>query len=85
LKGKAPATVTGGYNVKTGEVAARAGGGGKCAEDHVVEALGGNKVEIRFTVAVRPRTGVQVPVCLRCEETYGRDSFPPGTLFKSDK
>jgi hypothetical protein len=84
LKGKAPATVTGGYNTSTGEVAARACGGGKCAEDHVFEALGGNKAETRFTEAVRPRTGAEVPVCPRCEGTYGRGAFPPGTKFKSD-
>jgi RHS repeat-associated protein len=85
LKGKAPATVTGGYNVKTGEVAARACGGGKCAEDHVLDALGGVKADVRFTEAVRPRTGAQVPVCPRCEGSFGRDPFPPGTLFKTDK
>jgi RHS repeat-associated protein len=85
LKGKAPATVTGGYNVRTGEVAARACGGGKCAEDHVVDALGGNKSDVRFTTAVRPRTGEQVPVCPRCEGKYGRDSFPSGTKFKTDQ
>lgn len=85
MKGKAPATVTGGYNVKTGEVAARPCGGGKCAEDHVVDASGGNKEDIRFAEAIRPRTGDQVPVCLRCESTYGREPFPPGTRFKSDE
>ncbi|MGB4066210.1 MAG: RHS repeat-associated core domain-containing protein [Azonexus sp.] len=85
LKGKAPATVTGGYNVKTGEVAARACGGGKCAEDHVVDALGGNKADVRFTEAMRPRTGEQVPVCQRCEASYGRSPFPSGTRFKSDE
>ena len=84
LKGQAPATVTGGYNVRTGEVAARACGGGKCAEDHVVGALGGKKADVRFTTAKRPRTGEEVPVCPRCELSYGRDSFPPGTKFKSD-
>jgi hypothetical protein len=84
LKGKAPATVTGGYNTRTGEVAARACGGGKCAETHVVEALGGNKAEVGLTEAVRPRTGMEVPVCLSCEATYGRDAFPPGARFKSD-
>jgi len=84
LKGKAPATVTGGYNTRTGEVAARACGAGKCAETHVVEALGGNKVDVGLTEAVRPRTGLEVPVCPRCEATYGRRAFPPGTKFKSD-
>jgi hypothetical protein len=85
LKGKAPATVTGGYNVKTGEVAARACGGGKCAENHVVDALGGVKGDVRFTEAVRPRTGAEVPVCARCEATFGRGPFPSNTRFKTDE
>lgn len=45
---KKPATITAGYNIDTGEVAARACGGGKCAEDHVVDALGGNPDKRRF-------------------------------------
>jgi RHS repeat-associated protein len=85
LKGRAPATVTGGYNVQTGEVAARACGGGKCAENHVVDALGGDKGDVRFTEAVRPRTGAEVPVCPRCEATFGREPFPPNTRFKTDE
>jgi hypothetical protein len=83
LKGKAPATVTGGYNKATGEVTARACGGGKCAETHVVDALGGKKANVGLTEAVRPRTGLEVPVCAACEATYGRGAFPPGTKFKS--
>lgn len=85
LKGKAPATVTGGVNTRTGEVAARSCGGGKCAEDHVVDALGGKKEDVKFTEAVRPRTGEEVPVCPRCEGKYGREAFPKGTKFKSDR
>ena len=85
FKGKAPATVTGGYNIKTGNVAARAYGGGKCAEDHVLDALSGEKAEVRFTTAVRPRTGAKVPVCARCEGSYGREPFPLGTRFKNDE
>ena len=85
LKGRAPATVTGGYNVQTGEVAARACGGGKCAENHVVDALGGVKGDVRFTEAIRPRTGAEVPVCFRCEATFGREPFPRNTRFKTDE
>jgi len=80
---KAPATVTAGYNRVTGQVAARACGGGKCAEDHVVEALGGKSADISFTEAIRPRTFEEVPICLVCEGKYGRDAFPPDTIFKS--
>jgi hypothetical protein len=82
--GRAPATVTSGYNVRTGEVAARACGNSMCAESHVVEALGGVKEEVRFTEAIRPRTGAEVPICPNCEATFGRDVFPPGTSFKTD-
>jgi RHS repeat-associated protein len=85
LKGKAPATVTGGYNTKTGEVAARACGGGKCAEDHVFDALGRAKGDVRFTEAIRPRTGAEVPVCARCEASFGREPFPRNTRFKTDE
>jgi hypothetical protein len=80
-----PATVTAGYNVKTGQVAARACGGGKCAEDHVTDALGGKKEDVRFTEATRTSHGGEVPVCERCEATYGRSQFPAGTRFKSDE
>ncbi len=82
--GKSKATVTGGYNTETGEVTAQACGGGKCAEDHVVDALGGDKTKVKFTEALRPRTGQEVPVCQTCEQNYGRDAFPDGTKFKSD-
>ncbi|WP_268810530.1 RHS repeat domain-containing protein [Variovorax sp. Root434] len=85
LGSKAPATVTGGYNVKTGDVAARACSGGKCAEDHVVDALGGAKGDVRFSEAIRPRTGREVPVCPRCEANFGRSPFPRNTRFKSDE
>lgn len=55
-----------------------------CAEDHVVEALGGNREHIRFTEAVRPRNSREVPVCVRFEENYGRNAFPPKTRFEKD-
>lgn len=71
-------------NVVTGEVAAGSCGGGQCAEDVVVDKMGGNADDVRFTSAIRPRTGEQVPVCLDCEAAYGRQSFAPGTIFKSD-
>jgi hypothetical protein len=85
LKRGAPAAVTAGYNRVTGQVAARAScGGGICAEDKVVEALGGNKTNVVFTEAKRPRTGKEVRICLKCEANYGREAFPPGTGFRSD-
>ena len=83
--GASKATVTGGVNTETGQVAACANGGEGCAEDNVVRELGGDKEKVQFTEAIRPRTGEQVPVCERCEERYGRDKFPDGTRFKSDE
>lgn len=80
-----PAAISGGYDIHTGEVATGCSGGGLCAEDRVVEALGGDRRRVRHTEAVRPRTGGQVPVCERCEGRYGREAFPPGTQFKSDR
>lgn len=56
-----------------------------CAENHVVEALGGIKENVRFTTAVRPRTGAEVPICPNCETTFGREAFPADARFKTDK
>jgi len=80
-----PAATTAGYNTETGQVAVCSSGGGMCAEDHVVQQLGGDPSKVRFTEATRARTGDQVPVCERCEATYSRDPFPEGTEFRSDR
>ncbi|MGK4009233.1 RHS repeat-associated core domain-containing protein [Sorangium sp. So ce1036] len=84
-----PAAVTGGYNTETGQVATGCSGGGLCAEDRVVEALGNDPSKVKFTEAVRPRRGGapfrEVPVCVRCEMKHGRDPFPEKTQFASDK
>ncbi len=90
---KKVSTVVGGYNEKTGEVAVglKTSGGDcdHCAEtlvyDELVYKLGGNPKDVKFTKAVRPRTGEVIPVCDKCEANYGRDAFPEeGTKFKSD-
>jgi RHS repeat-associated protein len=80
--GPSKATVSAGYNSKTGKVVAAACEGGKCAEDVVHGKLEGGADG--FTKAVRPRTGKEVPICARCEATYGRDKFPAGTKFETD-
>ena len=82
---KSPATVTAGYNVETGQYAAGYNVKGACAEMCVMAQLGGDIGNIRFTSAIRPRTGGQVPVCLVCEARYSRSPFVQvGTLFRSD-
>ncbi|WP_155358491.1 DNRLRE domain-containing protein [Acrocarpospora macrocephala] len=82
---KRPATVTAGYNVETGQYAAGGSFKGACAEMCVVSQLGGDASKIRFTSAVRPRTGDPVDVCMVCEVRYGRSSFVQrGTTFLSD-
>ncbi len=76
------ATVTGGVNVQTGEVVSGYNTAGRCAEDMVVERLGGDASKVRFSEAVRPRTGEQVPVCERCQGKYTSDQFPEGVIFE---
>ena len=76
------ATVTAGVNIETGQSASGHNSAGKCAEDVVVERLGGDPSKVRFSEAVRPRTGEQVPVCERCQGKYTPDQFPEGAIFK---
>jgi len=75
------AVVTGGVNVETGQVAGGYNTAGKCAEDMVVERLGGDASKVKFSEAVRPRTGQQQPVCLRCQGKYAKEQFPEGVIF----
>ena len=78
-------TMVGAKNLKTGEVTVgmklRNKNGGMCAEDIAVEQLGGNKEDIIFTEAYRPRTQENVPVCERCQTKYNKEQFPKGTIF----
>ena len=75
------ATITGGTNIETGETVSGVNRSGICAEDDVAAQLGGDPSKIRFSPAIRPRTGQEVPVCARCQGKYGRNQFPPGTKF----
>ncbi len=82
-----PAAATGGYNKVTGEVAAGCSTGrGQCAEDVVVELLGGDRSKIGLTEAVRPRPidppFTEVPICERCQAKYPATMFPSGTKMK---
>jgi RHS repeat-associated protein len=81
--GAGKATVTGGYDPVTGRVVAGMNSNPiGCAEDDVVRQLAIPREDVRFTEAIRPRNGEQVPVCIRCQGQYGADQFPPGTRFQ---
>jgi len=82
--GEKPAAISAGYNVETGQVAARASANRMCAETNVCNALGGDKGAVKFTEAWFPRKNVEKPVCLDCEARYGRSAFPTGTQFLKD-
>ena len=80
------ATVTAGY-APDGRVVAGRSGGGRCADDHVVEQLGVKPSDVQFTEAVRPRfvqaeaqgkphPDVEIKICPRCQGKYSRDQFP---------
>jgi RHS repeat-associated protein len=81
--GASKATVTGGVDPATGRVAAGCNSNPTgCAEADVVRQLGVDPQSVQFTEAIRPRTGQQVPICHRCQETYNPSQFPSGTLVK---
>jgi hypothetical protein len=81
--GASKATVTGGVDPATGRVAAGCNSNPTgCAEADVVRQLGVDPQSVQFTEAIRPRTGSQVPICHRCQETYNPSQFPSGTLVK---
>ena len=46
-----------------------------------LDPVGGNTKDIRFTEAIRPRSGQQVPVCRSCQEKVDISQFPPGIFF----
>ncbi len=83
--GSRVATVTGGYDPATGRVVAGCSGPGFCAEDDALRQLvelGGDPDNVRFTEAIRPRTGLEVPVCVRCQATYLPSQFPASVRFQ---
>lgn len=83
--GSRVATVTGGYDSTTGRVAAGCSGPGSRAEDDVLRQLvelGSDPANVRFTEAIRPRTGLEVPVCVSCQASYFPEQFPASVLFQ---
>jgi hypothetical protein len=75
------ATISGGTSTETGQTVSGVNHSGMCAEDDVAQQIGGDPSKIRFSKAIRPRTGEEVPVCARCQGKYNRNQFPPGTKF----
>jgi len=84
--GSRRATVTGAYDVRTGNVVAGHSGPGFCAETHCVRQLvdmGSDSANVRFVEAARPRTGLEFPVCARCQAMYSRSQFPARVKHQS--
>jgi hypothetical protein len=84
--GSRHATVTGAYDPTTGRVVAGASGPGFCAETSCVRQLveaGSDPANVRFVEAIRPRTGLQVPVCTRCQGMYQPSQFPVDVQFQT--
>ncbi|WP_437710025.1 SpvB/TcaC N-terminal domain-containing protein [Sorangium sp. So ce448] len=82
------ATVVGGYNKVTGEIAVGTkwfGQGKFCAEDVVVGKLGGVTEEVVMTPAIRPYKLKQIDVCLNCQTKYTPANFGPGTKYAPRK
>ncbi|WP_431809777.1 hypothetical protein [Brevibacillus agri] len=81
-------TVVGGVDLNTGNVAVgiksskQYAGKPLCAEDLVVEQLGGNHQNIIMTDAIRPRKGNSIPVCKRCQTKFSVKQFIEGTEFE---
>lgn len=77
-------TIVAGYNKRTGQVAValknsrEMGKNIKCAEDLLVEKLGGKAEDVVFTRTIRPRDESIVPVCARCRAKYPEHQFEYG-------
>lgn len=81
-------TVVAGVNVETGEIrvagkSTSTYGGTCCAEDIVVDMLGGDKSKVKMTKAIRPKHKKEIPVCKTCQTKYTKDNFQEGTKFDS--
>ncbi len=84
--GSRHATVTGAYDPATGRVVAGASGPGYCAETSCVRQLvemGSDPANVRFVEAIRPRTGLQVPVYSRCQGMYSPSQFPDDAMVQT--
>ena len=78
--GRAKPAVIGAYDPVSGRVvAAGTGRPFLCAEDMAHRQLGIPREQVRFTEAIRPRTGVEVPTCGWCQISYHPEQFTPLT------
>lgn len=81
--GSSKATVTAGYDPKSGRVAAGCNRNPVgCAEQDVRRKLGVRRDQVRFTKAVRPRTGEEVEICQKCQGRFKRTQFPRDTEYQ---
>ena len=82
---KKVATVVGGYNKSTKEIAVAVknfDGLPYCAETLVVEKLGGMESinDIVMTAAIRPSNLKTIPLCKYCRAIYSKRNFLPGVF-----
>ncbi|MEV4603493.1 RHS repeat-associated core domain-containing protein [Amycolatopsis sp. NPDC049253] len=83
--GASKATVTGGYDPATGRVVSGCNRNPTgCAEQDVERQLGIDPKDVRFTEALRPRTGREVRICWSCQARYDRSQFPDGVGYDPD-
>lgn len=80
-------TVVVGVNMETGEVAvgkknSKIHASDICAEDLVVQQLGGDASKIKMTEAIRPRNKDVIDVCTKCQGNYPKDSFFDNVKFQ---
>lgn len=52
-----------------------------CAEDLVVNKLGGKKSNLVMTSAVCPLKMNTIPICIKCEMNYSCNMFMKGVMF----
>jgi RHS repeat-associated protein len=75
--GRRKATVTGAYDIIRGRVVSGCSSNPVgCAEDDVVRQLNVSRWRVRFTEAIRPRTGEEIPICKVCQSSYRPWQFP---------
>jgi RHS repeat-associated protein len=82
---KGVATVLGCYNTETGEVAVGTkwfSGERYCAENVLLNKLGGDPSKVVMTPAIRPWGMKMILVCEMCQKVFPKSAFGPGVEFR---